>query len=85
MEAVSPSVNLVEAQRLLDLYCGTGTIGIYCSDGAKSVYGIELVESAVQDARVNAELNNVGNCTFMTSPESISNIAVSSPSLCCFL
>jgi len=39
---------------LLDLYCGTGSIGIYCSDACHHMYGIESVESAVIDARNNA-------------------------------
>ena len=64
-EAIRSFCRLDGTQRLLDLYCGTGTIGIYCSSEAKSVTGIELVESAVQDARVNVELNNVDNCMFI--------------------
>ena len=48
----------------MDLYSGTGTIPIWLSDRAKKVIGIEIVESAVLDARKNAALNNVENCEF---------------------
>ena len=65
-ETIRSYCNLDGTQRLLDLYSGTGTIGIYCSDGAASVTGVELVESAVYDARRNAELNEVSNCTFIS-------------------
>ncbi len=49
---------------LLDAYCGTGTIGVHCADKAARVVGIELVESAVTDARHNAERNGFTNCDF---------------------
>jgi len=52
-------------QRLLDLYCGTGSIALYLAGKARNVVGFELVESAVADARWNAELNGVGNCRFV--------------------
>lgn len=48
-----------------DLYSGTGSIALFVSDSVKTVVGIESVESAVMDARRNAELNNVTNCTFL--------------------
>ena len=46
---------------LCDLYCGIGTIGIFASDKVKKVYGIEIVEEAVEAAKENAKINNVGN------------------------
>ncbi|RNF08812.1 tRNA (uracil-5-)-methyltransferase [Trypanosoma rangeli] len=49
---------------LLDLCCGTGTIGLTLARYVKQVIGIELVESAVRDARRNAESNNITNVTF---------------------
>ncbi len=52
-------------ENVLDLYCGTGTIGIYLSDAARSVTGIEVVESAVSDARRNCRINGIDNCRFM--------------------
>uniref|UniRef100_A0A3B4AIS8 tRNA (uracil(54)-C(5))-methyltransferase n=1 Tax=Periophthalmus magnuspinnatus TaxID=409849 RepID=A0A3B4AIS8_9GOBI len=49
---------------LLDVCCGTGAIGIITSPRVNQILGIELVEQAVQDARHNADLNNVHNCEF---------------------
>lgn len=51
-------------ERVLDAYCGTGTIGIIASPKAKSVVGVELNPDAVKDAKVNAELNSVKNIEF---------------------
>ena len=51
---------------LYDLYCGTGSIGIFCSKGAKRVIGIEAVDDAIKDARVNAAANGLDHCTFYT-------------------
>jgi 23S rRNA (uracil1939-C5)-methyltransferase len=48
-----------------DLYSGTGTIALLLADDAAVVVGIESVESAVEDARRNAEMNGVHNCTFI--------------------
>lgn len=46
---------------VMDLYCGTGSIGIYVSDCCKRVDGIELNSSSVRDAYKNIELNNLDN------------------------
>lgn len=55
---------LTGSETLYDLYCGTGSIGIYCSAGAKKVIGIEVVEDAIKDAYENAALNGLHHCTF---------------------
>lgn len=51
-------------ERVLDAYCGTGTIGIIASKKAKEVVGVELNSDAVKDANVNAKLNNALNIKF---------------------
>ena len=51
-------------ETVLDAYCGTGTIGIIASPKAKKVVGVELNGDAVEDAKVNAALNNVTNIEF---------------------
>ncbi len=48
-----------------DLYSGAGTISIFISGHVKKVYGFESVDSAVADAKVNCELNNVNNAGFI--------------------
>ncbi len=51
---------------LYDLYCGTGSIGIFCSKGAKKVIGIEVIGDAVKDAWQNAAMNGLDHCQFYT-------------------
>ncbi len=54
------------SQVVYDLYGGTGSIGIYVSDGAKKIIGVEIVDAAVQDARVNAAMNGINHAQFFT-------------------
>ena len=49
---------------LLDLYCGAGSIGLSMADEAGEVVGIEIVESAVECATFNAEINHIHNASF---------------------
>lgn len=55
---------LTGKEKVLDAYCGTGTIGIIASDKAKEVIGVELNRAAVRDAKINAKANNVQNISF---------------------
>ena len=50
---------------VLDAYCGTGTIGILAAKAAKNVIGVELNRQAVQDAIINAKINQVQNIRFV--------------------
>lgn len=49
-----------------DLYCGTGSIGIFLSRKAKSVVGVEVVDDAIADAKENAVINNITNANFFS-------------------
>lgn len=51
--------------KVLDLYCGTGTIGMLVSPYVKEVIGVEVVEDAIKDALKNKEINNVSNINFL--------------------
>lgn len=51
-------------ETLIDLYCGTGTIGLSMAGKAKKLVGVEIVESAVECAKENAERNGVKNAEF---------------------
>lgn len=51
-------------ENVYDLYTGVGSIGIYLSEACKAVTGIEQIEEAIKDAKENAALNKVNNCTF---------------------
>ena len=57
--------NITKDDIVCDLYCGIGTIGIFASKYAKRVYGIEIVKQAIEDAKVNANLNNIENIEFL--------------------
>lgn len=62
------AINLIddfEGKKAFDLYCGTGTISQILALKAKEVIGIELVEEAVEAAKVNASLNGLDNCRFI--------------------
>ena len=56
---------LTGKETLLDLYCGTGTIGLSMASGAAELVGIEIVQESVDCARENAARNGVENATFI--------------------
>ena len=51
-------------ETLYDLYCGTGSIGLFLSDKAKSIIGVEVVADAIEDAKKNAALNDIHHAQF---------------------
>ena len=51
-------------ERVIDAYCGTGTIGLTMADKAREVIGAEVNEDAVRDAKENAKLNGITNAKF---------------------
>lgn len=53
--------------KLLDLYCGAGTIGIYLSDSFNRVRGVEINKDAIRGANLNKEINNIKNISFELS------------------
>lgn len=57
--------------KLLDLYCGTGTIGIYLKENFKEVTGIEVNKEAILNANINKSLNNLSNINFICGDASI--------------
>lgn len=63
-ELVGELAEIKEGQVVYDLYCGVGSIGIYLAEKAKKIVGIELVEEAIVDARMNAKINGMENCEY---------------------
>ena len=63
-QTIRETAELDDKTILLDVCCGTGTIGIILSQYVKRVHGIEIVESAVEDAKRNAERNKIANISF---------------------
>ena len=56
---------LKEDDLVLDLYCGTGTIGIFLTPYSKKVLGIEINSEAIKNANENKKINNISNIEFM--------------------
>ncbi|NLA48791.1 MAG: 23S rRNA (uracil(1939)-C(5))-methyltransferase RlmD [Bacteroidales bacterium] len=56
---------LTGKETVYDLYTGTGTIAAYMASRAARVIGIEYIEEAVRDARINSEINNIKNTEFI--------------------
>ena len=53
-------------QVVYDLYCGTGSIGIFCSKGAKKIVGVEMQAEAIADAKQNATINHIDHSFFVS-------------------
>lgn len=62
---VKEYANPLKSDILLDLYCGTGTIGLTLAKDVKKLYGAEIIEDAVKDARSNAKKNDITNAEFL--------------------
>ncbi len=56
--------NLQPHETLYDLYTGTGTIANFCARSCAKVVGVEYVEEAIEDARINSQLNGIDNTVF---------------------
>ncbi|WP_042275965.1 23S rRNA (uracil(1939)-C(5))-methyltransferase RlmD [[Clostridium] dakarense] len=56
--------DLKENDTVFDIYCGIGSISLFLAQKASKVYGIEIVEDAIKDAKINAKLNNLDNVEF---------------------
>lgn len=57
--------NLSSDDVVLDLYCGTGTIGLSLASSCKEVIGIEIIDKAINDANLNMKINNIENAKFI--------------------
>ncbi len=56
---------LTSEDTLLDLYCGAGTIGLSMASKVKNLIGVEIIPEAIEDAKINAEINNITNSEFI--------------------
>jgi 23S rRNA (uracil1939-C5)-methyltransferase len=65
-QVIREFAELSNSQIVYDLYCGTGSIGIFVSKQAKQIIGVDLIEEAIADANENAALNNIHNARFFT-------------------
>ena len=65
-DIIKDFAGLTGEEIVYDLYCGIGSIGIYLSEKARVIVGIDSEKSAIRDAEFNAEKNNVKNASFYT-------------------
>ena len=70
-DLVLENLELKNTDKVLDLYCGTGTIGLYVSRYCSDVFGIELNEDAIKDANYNKKLNDIDNIFFTAGDSKI--------------
>ncbi len=66
LEYATPNIT----EDILDLYCGTGTIGLSMAKNVKSLIGVEIVPEAIEDAKLNAKINKITNARFICSDAS---------------
>jgi 23S rRNA (uracil1939-C5)-methyltransferase len=60
--------NFTEDDKVIDAYCGIGTISLMLAKRVKEVLGIEVVKEAIDNAKDNAKLNNIKNAKFKVGP-----------------
>lgn len=63
-QKAAQEAGLTGKEFLLDLYCGTGTIGLTMADKAKRLIGVEIIPEAIEDAKKNAKQNHITNAEF---------------------
>ncbi len=64
-DKIKQYVKELNSPTTLDLYCGTGSIGIYISEYALKVIGVEINSEAIENAKINAKNNNIKNIEFL--------------------
>ncbi|MCF6514810.1 23S rRNA (uracil(1939)-C(5))-methyltransferase RlmD [Lactobacillus sp. S2-2] len=64
-ELVKQKANLSKDDIVIDAYSGIGTITLTLAKDVKEIYGVEVVEDAINDAKLNAKLNNINNAHFV--------------------
>lgn len=64
-KTVMDYTELTGEETVFDAYCGTGTISLFLSQYAKKVYGVEVIPQAIENAKHNAEDNNITNAEFI--------------------
>jgi len=82
-DKIKEFANIKIGDEVIDLFCGTGSIGIYLSTLTKKVIGIEVVPEAIRDARDNAKLNKINNIEFVC--QNANNLAIGQYKNCIFI
>lgn len=66
-QQVLAMAGLTGTEIVVDAYCGIGTISLFLARRASQVFGVESVSQAIKDAGLNAKLNGIANCRFITA------------------
>lgn len=64
-QLVKDNANLNNQDVVVDAYCGIGTITLTLAKDVKEIYGVEIIEEAINDAKLNANINNIDNAHFV--------------------
>lgn len=64
VDTIAEFAELTGKERVLDLFCGAGTLGLSVAKKAKEIVGVEIIPSAIADAKDNAERNGITNASF---------------------
>ncbi|MCD8509456.1 MAG: 23S rRNA (uracil(1939)-C(5))-methyltransferase RlmD [Bacillus sp. (in: Bacteria)] len=64
--AAKEAAELTGKEKVVDAYCGVGTIGLWLADGAAELRGMDVIEEAIQDAKKNAEAHGLKNALYVT-------------------
>src|SRR5690606_35352978 len=62
-DEVKKAAQLTGKEKIVDAYCGVGTIGLWLADGASEIRGIEVIPEAIEDAKKNAKKHGFHNAT----------------------
>ncbi|OOE09993.1 23S rRNA (uracil(1939)-C(5))-methyltransferase RlmD [Fictibacillus arsenicus] len=63
-DEVKKQAKLTGKEKVVDAYCGSGTIGMWLADGAKEVRGMDIIKESIEDARKNAEKHGITNAQY---------------------
>ncbi|MDQ0253943.1 23S rRNA (uracil-5-)-methyltransferase RumA [Evansella vedderi] len=65
-DAAKEAAELTGKEKVVDAYCGVGTIGLWLADGAAELRGMDVIEEAIKDAQKNAEAHGVDHAMYVT-------------------
>ncbi len=63
---VKEAAGLTGKEKIVDAYCGVGTIGLWLADGAEEIRGMDIIPEGIEDAKKNAKKHGVGNAHYFT-------------------
>lgn len=64
-ELLKKNLKLDKSNKVLELYSGVGSIGIYLADGVEKIYGVEILKESVKMADINCKINGVTNAKYL--------------------